>query len=139
MQVMAMASLLPTILSTMPSDIMQCITDLESVKRSPTMQVMAMASLLPTILSTMPSDMACTITDTERGRRLIGTSREGRCRRIGATVPGIITTVEEAKGLQTPSTSAQPGKISSWWCNVSSSKYLARCGGGSISANKQIE
>ena len=30
------------------------------------------------------------------------------------TVPGIITTVEEAKRLQTPSTSAQPGKISSW-------------------------
>merc|ERR1712060_97335 len=94
------------------------------------MQVMAMASLLPTIPSTMPSDMACTITDTERGPR---------GPRVGATVPGIITTVEEAKRLQTPSTSAQPGKISSWWCNVASSKFLARCGGGSISANKQIE
>merc|ERR1719234_278068 len=83
--------------------------------------------------------MACTITDTARGRQLIGTSvRRTRGRRI-ATVPGIITTAEEAKKLQTPSTSAQPGKISSRWCNISSSKYLARCGGGSISASKQIK
>merc|ERR1712192_55976 len=114
----------------------------ENVRRSPSMQVKAMAQWLPTIPPTMPADiMECIITDMARGHQLIGTSGQSqpegqRGRRTGTTVPGIITTVEEAKRLQTPSPSAQPGKITSRWCNISSSKYLARCGGGSISANK---
>merc|ERR1711931_460764 len=110
--------------------------DLENVKRSRTM---ATATLW---LPTMPPDMECIITDTARGLQHTTSGQRGqrgpRGRRT-ATVPGIITTVEEAKRLERHSTSAQAGIFSSRWCNTSSSKYLAMCGGGSISANKQFE
>merc|ERR1712105_352889 len=113
--------------------------DMENVKRRPTM---VMATLwLPTIPPTMPSDMECIITDMARGLQHITSHETGRDQsREGTrtrTVPGIITTVEGAKRLEMPSTSAKPGIVR--WCNTSSSKYLAMCGGGSTSANKQIE
>merc|ERR1712200_304960 len=111
----------------------------ENVKRNPTM---VMATLwLPTIPPTLPSAMECIITDTARGLQHITSHETGRDQsREGTrtrTVAVIIITVEGAKRLEMPSTSAKPGIVR--WCNTSSSKYLAMCGGGSISANKQIE
>merc|ERR1711971_200920 len=85
------------------------------------------------------------------GHRLIGTSgqrqpRGQRGQRTGTTVPGIITTVEEARnGFRRLPIPLNQGKSPAGLDTMIfggaiylHQNYLARCGGGSISANKQI-